>query len=339
MDSSDDEIVAANKLPTSRKSMSTPSKSVAILSDDDNDGDSDYVAAPTSQKPDVCPTLRNRRSNGRHTPPVEITDDEEADLIAVQGKSEEDLEPELTQVEAPDEFSAWVAKARELGVQNQDVIVNVLVTSRMPDTIPLLAKRKLGQGMKLVLDTWVAQQRSKAGVMIPDDVAEKLFMTWKGNKVYNHSTAASLGVQVDAQGNLRGDSGDGFHKGGLLLEVWTDEAYADFLRERERKRALKLGISDDANDWDVERELPPVQERRKGIKVILKAREHEPVKISIHDNTTVSDLMQAFRAQRDVAAGSNLSIYFDGEKLDDDSLVKDADIDPDDTNQLEVHIR
>jgi hypothetical protein len=34
-----------------------------------------------------------------------------------------------------------------------------------------------------------------------------------------------------------------------------------------------------------------------------------------------------------------VAIWFDGERLDEDSSVADLDVDPDEANQLEVHIK
>jgi hypothetical protein len=136
-----------------------------------------------------------------------------------------------------------------------------------------------------------------------------------------------------------GTDGEGYAKGGILLEVWTDDAYAKYLKEKERERKLKLGFVDDDVFGSDEREPTPEPEKRKGIKVILKAKELEPVKCAIHDDTTIARLVETFRGQREIGPNQSVSIYFDGEKLDENSLVVDADIDPEDTNQLEVHIR
>jgi Ubiquitin-2 like Rad60 SUMO-like len=214
------------------------------------------------------------------------------------------------------------------------------VSSQIEGTMPMMARRKLKQGMKVVLDTWTAQQRNKANIDIPEDVANSLFLTWKGNKIYSHSTAASLGVRVGPHGELEGNIGEGYQRGGLHLEVWTEEAYAYYLKRRDEEMALRLGIiDDDLPGSNFEKEPSPVPEKRKGIRVILKAKELEPLKTKVYDDTMVGTLINVFRTQRGVSADQAVSIFFDGERLDEDSLVKDADIDPEETTQLEVHIK
>ena len=255
---------------------------------------------------------------------------------------------------AADEFSEWVARAREMQARTQQAVVKVFVTSRLPGaTRPVLARRRLGQGVQLLLDAWVATQD------LPDDVAARLFLTWKGNKIYGQSTLASLGVQVDEDGNLLvGPGGEGYLRGGLHLEVWTDEAYAEYLESRDREKARQLAALDEDEDEDDDDDdddvfaaagsegeevvVPPpapAQPKRKGVKVVLKSKNYEPLKLKAKDDTTVETVIEVFRVQRNVGPEWDVAIYFDGERLDEDSLVTDADVDPDEPNQFEVHVK
>jgi hypothetical protein len=209
---------------------------------------------------------------------------------------------------------------------------------------PLLVRRRLNQGVQLLLDVWT---NSKRGEMdIPDAVAAGLFLTWKGHKIYGHSTLAALGVQVDARGELRNSVGEGYCRGGIELEVWTEEEYGRFLASRGKERALMFGGGEEEEDGEdgdgmggggeVEE---PVQERKRGIRIALKARDHEPLRMTTREETTVETLIEAFRTQREIGPEWEVAIWFDGERLDEDSSVADLDVDPDEANQLEVHIK
>jgi len=198
----------------------------------------------------------------------------------------------------------------------------------------------MGQELGLILDTWISTQIYKYEVEIAPDMIPSLFLTWKGKKVYKATTPISLGVQLDANRRLICPDNEGYVQDSLHLEVWTDEAYAERLKQKEHERKLRLGLADTADDASDE-ERPPTHEaeKKKGIKVILKAKELEPVKVTIHEDTTVEQLVVEFRTKRDIGPGQSVSIYFDGEKLDEGSLVADADVDPDETNQFEVHVK
>ncbi|KAK3361191.1 hypothetical protein B0T24DRAFT_116809 [Lasiosphaeria ovina] len=329
------EIIKPNKQPTPRKSTSaTSSKPSIVVVDDDDDGPAELEVKPKKL------SLKSSRSV-RHSSPVEILGD------GGNFKTDPEEEPEIADFEPPDEFSGWEAIARELTRKNPEATIYVMLSSRIPDTKPLIVRRKLHQDMKLFLGTWIETQRNGANLEVPPDVADKLVLTWKGNKVYQHSTAASLGVQVDAHGKLIGRVGEGYATSGgskallLHLEVWTEETYTEYQEKRERERGLKLGtVDEDPFKFDIEpHEASSTRGKQKGIKVVLKAKTHEPLKMSVHSDTTVGSLVAAFRKNRGIGPEQGIAIYFDGESLDEDSLVVSADIDPDETNQLEVHLK
>jgi len=329
------EIIPPAKTLTPRKPAPRSSTIDSLL---DDDSDDDFSAPSSAQKSVTAPTPTRSTRFRHNSSPVNITDDELEIAETTKPKMEEEPDVDLKEIDPPDPFNAWLLKAKELESQNKDVIAQFMITSQLPDTVPLVVKRRLGQGMKLMLDTWVQTQKYN-NIDVPDDVAASLFLTWKGKKVYNHSTPCSLGVQVNSRGELAGTDGEGYVRGGMHFEVWTEDTYACYLKEKGRERAVKLGLAGD-DEFGSEPEKEPTPEpEKKGIKIILKAKEFEPVKRSIHDDTTVAKLVETFRGQRKIGHSKVISIYFDGEKLDEGSLVVDADIDREDTNQFEVHIR
>ncbi|KXX81613.1 hypothetical protein MMYC01_202211 [Madurella mycetomatis] len=357
----------APKRPTSRSTSRTvtrsPSFTAAVTGDHSDDG-----ARPTASP------SRRRKSNGYHPPPrrqpprreYDSDDDSPIEILPpvadIKGtkpsnksnSSDSDIEEIPPQTDnAPDEFSEWVAKAREMQEKSKlSAIVNCFLTSRLPGAAaPVVARRRLNQGVALMLEVWVDTQRNR-GIVVPDDVARNLFLTWKGNKIYSQSTIASLGVQVDAHGQLKGGDGEGYKRGGIHLEVWTEEAYQEWLVWKGREQALKLGALDDEEDGGEEgrgaalgaegegvEEPVAVQQKKKGIKVVLKAKDYEALKLTAKEDSTIETLVEVFRTQREVGPEWDVAIYFDGERLEEDSLVNDADIDVDDINQFEVHIR
>ncbi|KAK3687622.1 ubiquitin-2 like Rad60 SUMO-like-domain-containing protein [Podospora appendiculata] len=321
------EITRATKLPTPRQSTSAASTKPPIVMLDDDDDEDEPFASPT-------PASR-ARSFKRGSSLVNILDDEDK----YDPEDEPEPEPEMEENEPADEFSQWIAKAQEIEEKNGDVVINVMISSRLEGAQPLMVRRRLKQDMRVVFNAWIEHQR-KCGLMVNDDFANKLFLTWKGNKIYPYSTAASLGVQVDAQGKLRINTTQGYHRGGLHLEVWDEELYSEYLQYMEKERALQLGYADDNPlGQESEEEEEPAPEKAKGIKIILKSKEHEAFRLTVHDDTTIGTVINAFRKNRNIAPEQSVAIYFDGEKLDEDSVIKDADIDLEETTQLEVHVK
>ncbi|KAK3897412.1 hypothetical protein C8A05DRAFT_19820 [Staphylotrichum tortipilum] len=257
-----------------------------------------------------------------------------------------------------DELSVWTAKARALRALSSSspsasAIVNVIITSPLVDASapPVAARRRLNQTVQAFLEAWL----DRAGDSLPPPRPKigELFLTWKGRKVYGGSSLASMGVRVDGEGRVKVDGaagGEGYYKGGIHLEVWNESLYADFLLERGRRRAreitdgLEPGYDSDGcpiggGDDDAEELLVEEQPKRKGIRIVLKAKDHEPLKLTTRDETNVETLVEAFRTQRGVGEEWEVSVWFDGERLGEETLVTEIDIDPDEANQLEVHVK
>ncbi|KAK4445651.1 ubiquitin-2 like Rad60 SUMO-like-domain-containing protein [Podospora aff. communis PSN243] len=269
------------------------------------------------------------------------SDDDDLEITKTKPEPEDDSDVELQEIAASDRYNEWVRKAEQLESQNQDVIITFLVASPLENAKPIRVKRKMGQELGLILETWISMQMHKFNLNIDRDVIPSLFLTWKGKKVYKYTTPVSLGVQVDADGKLISTDNEGYQQNALYLEVWSEERYEEHLKQKEQERNLRLGLVGASQDvsGDEGAPLTPEPVKRKEIKVILKAKEFEPVKLTIYDDTTVDQLVTAFRKKRNIAPSHSILIYFDGEHLDDGSLVVDADIDADDTNQFEVHVR
>jgi hypothetical protein len=330
---------ATPKTPGTRRTPSTRSMSknpagspeaLVTISDSDSDDVQPTAPTPSSQsKP-------NPSTPSRQNPPTSSSSPVE--ILASPSPLQPPTSPNPT-----DDFSEWVAKARALQTaQTHQAVVQVFVTSRMAGCgAPLLVRRRLNQGVQLLLDVWTNSKRGEMN--IPDAVAAGLFLTWKGHKIYGHSSLAALGVQVDARGELRNSVGEGYCRGGIELEVWTEEEYGRFLASRGKERALMFGGEEEEEDGDggvggVE-DLEPVRERKRGIRIALKARDHEPLRMTTREETTVETLIEAFRTQREIGPEWEVSIWFDGERLDEDSSIADLDVDPDEANQLEVHVK
>ncbi|EAA32854.1 hypothetical protein GE21DRAFT_5450 [Neurospora crassa] len=311
----------------------------------DSDNDSDLEVS------EVRPKKRSASFSSSPPPAPSATDpDHEATIVA--DKADDD-----------DDFAKWVTKAAALEADQANWTIDVLVTSRMPHTKPLTARRRMKQGLKLILDTWIRQQVLH-GCEIPEDMVGKLFLTFKGNRIYGNSTIASLGVKVDANGVLQLPPGamtsreamEGYviqgGKIGLVLEVWHEEFYEEELTKEKRRRERELGLIDDDDDEDQQSGTgvsgangwsrggsEAAEVKKTKIKVVLKAKDLQPLKIAVYEDTPVSTMVQVFRKQRDIKPEQTVVIQFDGEELNENMLVGAMDIERDETNQFEVYIK
>ncbi|EAQ88299.1 hypothetical protein CHGG_04918 [Chaetomium globosum CBS 148.51] len=347
---------ASSRRTRSQNQNGSPALPVTITDDSDSDSDAKPPTSLPQQQNDLTnPATRLRPET---EPPTELSSP-----IEILPNPNPFTSPSPPKQPAEADFSEWITKARALqAADDQKAVVKIFISSRLPGCeLPVIAQRRLNQGVQLLLDVWVSQKvdvleelRARDPVFAAAPIAAgRFFLTWKGNKIYGHSTLAALGVRVDARGALRGAHGDGYVRDGLHLEVWTEEAYAEYLENRGKEWALKLGEKEEEDgEYGVDgrgagagagagggEAAAAATPKKKGIRVVLKAKEHEALKLTTREETDVEMLIEAFRTQRDIGPEWSVAIYFDGERLEEDALVSEIDVDPDDVNQMEVHVK
>jgi Ubiquitin-2 like Rad60 SUMO-like len=217
-----------------------------------------------------------------------------------------------------------------------DPIVHILVSSRIEGTKPMILKRKLSQRLKDVRIAWCDKQIVD-GQPVSEEAKRQIFLTWRGNRVFDLTTCKSMGVKVDSRGKLRSD-GEGVNgEGQVHLEAWTEEIFAEYNRQKaaERKRRAP-----DPMEEEEEEGLQPEEQNGRDevqrLKVILKSKNNKESRLIISPDHLVSKLISAFRNQNKIADEVEISLYLDGDKLDPASTVGDADIE--EMTTIDVHV-
>ncbi|CAK7267805.1 hypothetical protein SEPCBS119000_002738 [Sporothrix epigloea] len=239
----------------------------------------------------------------------------------------------------------------------------IFITSHFPQEVPpLLAHIRMDQMMRYAKEAYIVHAK-RNGVVLPENQAQSVLLTWKGSKIYNFTTGQSLGIQPDANGRVRGSqgmngSGDlgasaGFSSGGLHLEIWTEQLYEAYLQEEDKRRLRNLGelveddpLSDDETGPGVAAtgatqaaagDQPAAAGQSTRIRLVLTSRDHEKLKITAHSDTTAELLASVFRQQRKIAPDKTVVIMWDGDELEKSITVGEAEIE--DMDSVEVHIR
>ncbi|KAI1489719.1 hypothetical protein F5X96DRAFT_595148 [Biscogniauxia mediterranea] len=237
-------------------------------------------------------------------------------------------------------------------------LVELLVGSYLDFIRPISFKVRTRQPLKIMFDTWVEQQVKRRGVEARP-LLQDMFFTWKGNRVYPHTTLETLGICPDADGRLYPawrDKQDGFQNQKVYFEAWTKDLYDQYQREKEQKRKQELGEWDDddaafrgsgsgsGGDNAAEpgaaaaaaaADEQPAEEKR--VRVTFKAKDLPSKNATLRSNTTVAMMIKVFRKLAQVPPEQHIQLRFDGEVLDDDMTVEEADIG--DLDSVEVHIR
>jgi hypothetical protein len=151
----------------------------------------------------------------------------------------------------------------------------------MPNTAPLLVKRKLSQSLGAVREAWCQKQN------LPRDVADQVFFTWRGRRLYNVTTCQRLGIEVDARGHVvRADDRDKDGAAKVHVVAMTEE----LLRREKMDKARQAGGEGDdpaaesethgggVGDGDGDE---PARSSKREVKIIVKARDKKPVQVRV----------------------------------------------------------
>lgn len=216
--------------------------------------------------------------------------------------------------------------------------VEIVLTSSIPGTRSSGAKVPFDKPLRIVRNSWVALQHKYGCPLPPGLNPEDIVLTWRRKKVYMSSSLQSLHIRPLPDGRVGAagsSSSDGFNESRtrVHMEVWAPEDFQQWEQEEEaRRRRLEDGEADDEDEPATQ-----VEEEQSKLRLILKSRDLEPFKVAVHAETTVAELVLAFRKARNVDDATDVAVYFDGDRLEDETTVQDADID--DMDVLEVHIK
>ena len=311
-------------------------EAIALLDDDDNaspsiQGDSPYKSSVPRWAAD---SFRGRTTDSSTPAPggtVEIVDEDEDGVEEVSAPLEEEMDPDL-------QVFVNAARERQRLAESQDFEpttknFKVQVESIIPRTQiggkPVIFKFLTTDALKNLKTFWCDLMQ----INHIDVSAGEIFFTWRGRRLYNTTTLRGLGISTMGNDLLyAGDVGDrrGFsaNRKRVLLQAWTEELFEKHLAEEDLEERRRRG--------ELEEEVPEVAPAEEKVRVAMRPKQGDPVKVTVTASSTVGELVKKFREKKNLPADVTVFIYFDGEKLGEGVTLADADIGDDD--QVEVHL-
>ncbi|KAF2842726.1 hypothetical protein M501DRAFT_1012126 [Patellaria atrata CBS 101060] len=333
-------LVASRTFP--KKPVQSVSNVIDLGSDDSDDGSFPQGSSSSKDifgngKPLSPPKFTNHTSR-----PSQVVDDDEDDesdpeLRAIASKARAAKRARELQNSGNDTGRSTPVSTTAINQFNTppktplDPIIQILITSQIPNTTPLITTRKLSQNFSKVRKTWCDRQG------FSQEMADSVFLTWKNRRLFDVGSCKSLGIQVDAFGSLSLNGGRDFLEeddNKICVEAVTPAIYA------ENKRAAELAIQrlEEAPQEAEEEEVVVVEEvKPKGIRLYLKSRGYKDFKLMVKPDTTFASIANAFRKEFSVQDGKEVFLMFDGERLDPDMMMQDSEVD--DTDSIEVHVK
>ncbi|SPJ79185.1 uncharacterized protein FTOL_07576 [Fusarium torulosum] len=311
------------------------------------------LVSPNPQTPNQKPKMENITTHIlKNTKPITIDSDSESEAGPATARPRSDSiefidsistkpskEPTPPSAEE-DEFAEYIRKAeeeraRQRALQSNESAelkketVKITITSMIPNSSVLQVKYLFTKPLRVARDAWVKHQATKGLSLVADEVV----LTWRRKKIYNTSTLIGLGIRPAGSGRIEADDqgSEGFksNRTVVAMEAWTLDQFQEMEHKEELQRRRDAG------------ELPEEEENqtqdRHYFMIVLKGRDVDPLDCKVMPETTVDTLIAVFRKQRQISSEREVSLWWDGERLEEHVEMEEAEIEDHDT--IEVHVQ
>ena len=150
-----------------------------------------------------------------------------------------------------------------------DPTLQILITSSIEYTTPLIVTRKLSQRLKDVRLAWAKRQK------FPANFSDTVFLTWRGKRVFDVTTCRSLGITVDAIGRISTKGGSWEEEDGRIhMEAMTAKILEAYKKAKRNEATGK-------EDVTAQEETVAAQDREVQVRIILKAKGLDDFKLQV----------------------------------------------------------
>ncbi|PWY65020.1 hypothetical protein BO94DRAFT_356409 [Aspergillus sclerotioniger CBS 115572] len=201
---------------------------------------------------------------------------------------------------------------------HNEAIVQILITSKITNTKPLIVRRRMHQPLKDVRLAWCNRQQ------FSKEMQASVFLTWKGKRLFDVTTCRSLGIQTDRGIFVGMKEYDPFQVDGENVQVHMEAA---------TEESLSNNLRHSPTVTDTESTFEPAgltEGSSSADKVTLKCPTFGDLKVTLSLDMQVSQLVVDFRDAKKIPAGCEVFLVFDGDRLDPLSSLADYELINDD---------
>ena len=199
-----------------------------------------------------------------------------------------------------------------------DDVVQILITSQIENTQPLIVYRRMTQPLRDVRLAWCHRHK------LSEDMQPSIFLTWKGRRLFDVTTCRSLGIKPsrDTLFSHPPDHGEkSFH---VHMEAVTscpnsfDSRQFSPINDRGLDQSLLNGEERSERDQNLV------------TRVVLKCPGHDDFTTRTRVKAPILQIITAFRKANKIAPEKSIYLVFDGDRLDPGSCLADYQITDDD---------
>ncbi|OKL64299.1 hypothetical protein UA08_00002 [Talaromyces atroroseus] len=192
--------------------------------------------------------------------------------------------------------------------QEEDPAIEILVTSAIENTRPLVVYRRMSQRFRDVRLAWCERQG------FDNRMTSSVYLTWNKRRLFDVTTCRSLDYSALASlSNSLDPEDDGPLR--VHVEAVTDELLRSQAEQLTRNRAP------DEDEYD-----EPEEEKQHPFHIILKSQDRGDMRVKVLPQTSVSQVITNYKNKRKIPPDSTVSLSFDGDLLDPASQLKDHDM-------------
>ncbi|KAJ5083842.1 hypothetical protein N7456_013269 [Penicillium angulare] len=196
----------------------------------------------------------------------------------------------------------------------KDPIVQILITSEIKSTKPLLVNRKMSQGLREVRLEWCKRQG------FSDETKSSIYLTWQGRRLFDVTTCRSLGIKRKSTWEMFGMDDD--------LAAEQEELRIHMVAVTNDPLLLAGPSSSAADNPTPTSQSPSSRDTAENapMKLVLRSPGFNDLRIKARPTTVVSKLIAAFRDKQNIPEKHDVRLFFDGDQLDPTSCLNDNDI-------------
>lgn len=274
-----------SKLASSPKKPNTPSKQVAVIDLGESSGNYEPDELYMPPKPQTDPIRMPEEEE-------EEDDDEFAELARQARARHQKQELQRSNSTQTPEGLAKSPTPGDAGETNfsglptpplPDPTVQLFVSSEIPNTKPLIVHRKMSQRLQEIRKVWCQKQG------FDEKQTMDVFLIHRMRKLYDVTTCKSLGLQVDADGNVTMKGAEGKEDVDKVhLQAVTEEIFQQLRARKAQEERKKNGMftPEDAAEAGAADEQQAKKPDEPLIRLMLKAKGRDDFKLKVKPVST-----------------------------------------------------
>jgi Ubiquitin-2 like Rad60 SUMO-like len=219
--------------------------------------------------------------------------------------------------------------------EENETIVQILITTEIPNAKSLIVNRKVSQPMQQVRQVWCSRQNFN------EDMTAKVIFTWRGKRLYDTTTSMRLLTVLKEErarqmGGLVDDEDEDPSNGRIEIEAITKDMYEQNVLQKNREEVDGDG-NGDAHLQDRQSHERSITPTKQEFTIVMNAQGLEALRFKVRPHTSIAKIMAAFKKMRKVDPEKTCWLVHDGDRLEPGLTVSETEIE--DGDAVEVHVR